>query len=112
MVVPPPSIYMAPRVAAGGRRDPRTHAGVHRAGADPPGEESGGGEEQEEKKKNKKIIWIEGIKAVVFKDLLHFVYTDELLPLDDLVCAIARTARDRGRAVPILTSPLGGLGLD
>ena len=30
------------------------------------------------------MIWIEGIKAVVFKDLLHFVYTDELLPLDDL----------------------------
>jgi len=37
------------------------------------------------KKTKKKVLWIEGIKAVVFKSLLHFVYTDELPPLDDLV---------------------------
>jgi len=31
------------------------------------------------------MIWIEGIKAVVLKALLHFVYMDELPPMDDLV---------------------------
>jgi len=30
------------------------------------------------KKDRKMMIWIEGIKAVVFKALLHFVYTDSL----------------------------------
>ena len=30
------------------------------------------------KKDRKMMIWIEGIKAVVFKALLHFVYMDEL----------------------------------
>jgi speckle-type POZ protein len=39
------------------------------------------------KKDRKTMIWIKGIKAVVFKALLHLVYTDELPPLDDLVRA-------------------------
>ena len=39
------------------------------------------------KKDRKMMIWIEGIKAVVFKALLHFVYMDELPPMDDLVRA-------------------------
>ncbi|XP_066324322.1 uncharacterized protein [Miscanthus floridulus] len=33
------------------------------------------------------MIWIEGIKVVVFKALLYFVYMDELPPMDDLVRA-------------------------
>ncbi|CAN6357300.1 unnamed protein product [Urochloa humidicola] len=31
------------------------------------------------------MLWVEGIAAVVFEAVLHFVYTDHLPPLDDLV---------------------------
>ncbi|KAL6638335.1 hypothetical protein ACP70R_023830 [Stipagrostis hirtigluma subsp. patula] len=40
-------------------------------------------------RKKKKTIRIDGIKAVVFKAMLHFIYTDELPPLDELVRAAA-----------------------
>ncbi|KAL6591078.1 hypothetical protein ACP70R_050131 [Stipagrostis hirtigluma subsp. patula] len=43
------------------------------------------------RKRSKRIIRIGGdITAVVFKAVLHFVYTDELPPLDDLARAAAR----------------------
>ena len=42
---------------------------------------------KKKKEDRKMMIWIEGIKAVVFKALLHFVYMDELPPMDDLVHA-------------------------
>ncbi|TVU45112.1 hypothetical protein EJB05_04585, partial [Eragrostis curvula] len=51
------------------------------------------------KKKEDLVFWIDGVTAVVFKAVLHFVYTDELPPLEDLVLAAGedRTAMNRTR---------------
>ncbi|KAL6638511.1 hypothetical protein ACP70R_024006 [Stipagrostis hirtigluma subsp. patula] len=44
------------------------------------------------------VIRIDGVKAVVFRAVLHFVYTDELPPLDELVVdAIGGPSASRAR---------------